>query len=69
MPTSALSSRSRQHMCVSLMRLKASAGLGLRSYQLRNHRVGWNEGCGKAFRNGGVPRNPVFLMPATHCTF
>ena len=35
--------------------------------ELRNHGVGWMRAV-ERLRNGGVPRNPVFLMPATHCT-
>ena len=34
--------------------------------ELRNHGVGWMRAV-ERLRNGGVPRNPVFLMPATHC--
>ena len=34
--------------------------------ELRNHGVGWMWAV-ERLRNGGVPRNPVFLMPATHC--
>ena len=34
--------------------------------RLRNHGVGW-VGCVERLRNGGVPRDPVFLMPATDC--
>ena len=57
-------------MCVSLMRLKASAGLGLRSYQLRNHRVGCGmraverllerrRAAGSCFLNA---RNPLYVL-------
>ena len=35
--------------------------------ELRNHGVGWMRAV-ERLRNGGVPRNPVFLMPATHCS-
>ena len=35
--------------------------------ELRNHGAGWMRAV-ERLRNGGVPRNPVFLMPATHCT-
>ena len=34
--------------------------------ELRNHGVGWMRAV-ERLRNGGVPQNPVFLMPATHC--
>ena len=34
--------------------------------ELRNHGVGWMRAV-ERLRNGGVPPNPVFLMPATHC--
>ena len=34
--------------------------------ELRNQSVGWARAV-ERLRNGGVPRNPVFLMPATHC--
>ena len=34
--------------------------------ELRNHGAGWMRAV-ERLRNGGVPRNPVFLMPATHC--
>ena len=33
-------------------------------WELRNHGVGWVRGV-ERLRNGGVPRNSVFLMPAT----
>ena len=35
--------------------------------ELRNHGVGWVRAV-ERLRNGGVPPNAVFLMPATHCT-
>ena len=35
--------------------------------ELRNHGAGWMRAV-ERLRNGGVPRHPVFLMPATHCT-
>ena len=34
--------------------------------ELRNHGVGWVRAV-ERLRNGGVPPNSVFLMPATHC--
>ena len=34
---------------------------------LRNHGVGWGRRV-ERLRNGGVPQDPVFLMPETHCT-
>ena len=36
--------------------------------RLRNHGVGW-VGCVERLRNGGVPRDPVFLMPARDCNY
>ena len=36
--------------------------------ELRNHGVGWMRAV-ERLRNSGVPRNPVFLIPATHCIF
>jgi len=35
--------------------------------ELRNHGAGWMRAV-ERLRNGGVPRDPVFLMPATHCS-
>ena len=35
--------------------------------ELRNHGVGWMRAV-ERLKNDGVPQNPVFLMPATHCT-
>ena len=35
--------------------------------ELRNHGAGWMRAV-ERLRDGGVPRNPVFLMPATHCS-
>ena len=34
--------------------------------ELRNQSVGWVRAV-ERLRNGGVPRNPVFLMPETRC--
>ena len=34
--------------------------------ELRNHGVGWMRAV-ERLRNGGVPRDPVFLMPVTDC--
>ena len=36
--------------------------------ELRNHGVGWVRAV-ERLRNGGVPPNAVFLMPATHCVY
>ena len=36
-------------------------------WELRNHGVGWVRGV-ERLRNGGVQRNPVFLMPIAAAT-
>jgi len=59
--------RSRGPQLTSYLKiLRAGSGLRCRP-ELRNHGVGWVRAV-ERLRNGGVLRNPVFLMPATHCS-